>query len=574
MLPPDGSQLWCPSQSLWNLIAEHVPGSELSKIRSALGPAFVDMYKDKHTEAEKWYSVWQASQQGNFGSRAGTPHPHQQGSPLTDPPAVKELLRAEVKMLLQTLGERVSRLGRNGEELLFRYKPETVDYALGHLDSCQRKSTDLEDTYDRSRPSSHCSVRSSAEDEIDSMRDKLNVTDIDQVVDRLKTVLMEEYEELRRLVKYFKEEIKQRCMSQAEKSEPTLSELRELRGAIQMDLELYPSSLAASPSRASPLPAKDLKNRLSAGQKVPRGSMQDLSTTPAPKPHSLPSLCQTKPRPPLNAPPNKTSASVKLINSPSLCRTPGQQRSALAASGRRKIRTPICNRIASSGHLDSLSNATVPGPDRDQIKDETPHDCSASPEQDRSCMSSPSFQIENARNSPVHDTHQPPHSRIHSPSRKSDLPPQPERNRRPALRLGHINTITSSSRGDAGTYSSNATDHPVSAKSNLTTQSGQQNHGEEGSTASAPSQSGKEKSSNGNNTSDKGHFDAEVSQQPGQAVKCIQTESRQINRLFFATPKKQHKGSRNQQRRVQEAKTELEFIGKFHQPVPPPRVST
>ncbi|CAJ1072793.1 coiled-coil domain-containing protein 24 isoform X2 [Xyrichtys novacula] len=500
MLPPDGSQLWCPSQSLWNLIAEHVPGSELSKIRSALGPAFVDMYKDKHTEAEKWYSVWQASQQGNFGSRAGTPHPHQQGSPLTDPPAVKELLRAEVKMLLQTLGERVSRLGR--------------------------------------------------------------------------TVLMEEYEELRRLVKYFKEEIKQRCMSQAEKSEPTLSELRELRGAIQMDLELYPSSLAASPSRASPLPAKDLKNRLSAGQKVPRGSMQDLSTTPAPKPHSLPSLCQTKPRPPLNAPPNKTSASVKLINSPSLCRTPGQQRSALAASGRRKIRTPICNRIASSGHLDSLSNATVPGPDRDQIKDETPHDCSASPEQDRSCMSSPSFQIENARNSPVHDTHQPPHSRIHSPSRKSDLPPQPERNRRPALRLGHINTITSSSRGDAGTYSSNATDHPVSAKSNLTTQSGQQNHGEEGSTASAPSQSGKEKSSNGNNTSDKGHFDAEVSQQPGQAVKCIQTESRQINRLFFATPKKQHKGSRNQQRRVQEAKTELEFIGKFHQPVPPPRVST
>lgn len=36
------------------------------------------------------------------------------------------------------------------------------------------------------RPSSHCSVRSSAEDEIEAVIDKLNVTDIDQVVDRLK----------------------------------------------------------------------------------------------------------------------------------------------------------------------------------------------------------------------------------------------------------------------------------------------------------------------------------------------------------------------------------------------------
>lgn len=60
-----------------------------------------------------WHKMWQESQQGNnSSSRAGTPHPHQLGSPLADPPAVKELLRAEVKMLLQTLRERASSGGR------------------------------------------------------------------------------------------------------------------------------------------------------------------------------------------------------------------------------------------------------------------------------------------------------------------------------------------------------------------------------------------------------------------------------------------------------------------------------
>lgn len=39
------------------------------------------------------------------------------------------------------------------------------------------------------------------------------------------------------------------------------AELRELRGAIQMDLERYPSSLPASVSVSSSLHLKELKNR-------------------------------------------------------------------------------------------------------------------------------------------------------------------------------------------------------------------------------------------------------------------------------------------------------------------------
>lgn len=60
-----------------------------------------------------WHKMWQENQRsGKHGGGAGTPLPCLQSAPLVDPPAVKELLRAEVKMLLQTLGEKASRAGR------------------------------------------------------------------------------------------------------------------------------------------------------------------------------------------------------------------------------------------------------------------------------------------------------------------------------------------------------------------------------------------------------------------------------------------------------------------------------
>lgn len=54
-----------------------------------------------------WYSMWQDSQQSGYhSSREATSI-----SSLPDPPVIKELLRAEVKMLLQSLEERASSRG-------------------------------------------------------------------------------------------------------------------------------------------------------------------------------------------------------------------------------------------------------------------------------------------------------------------------------------------------------------------------------------------------------------------------------------------------------------------------------
>ncbi|XP_040000553.1 coiled-coil domain-containing protein 24 isoform X2 [Xiphias gladius] len=617
---PDESQLWCSGPSLWSLIAEHVAGSELAKIHTALGHFLVDMYTEVHAEAEMWHKMWQESQRGgNNGSRAGTPLPHQKGSPLADPPAVKELVRAEVKMLLLTLRERASRGGRDGEELLFQYKPETVNYALSHLDSCYSTCTNPGDTDNGSRPSSHCSVQSSAADEIEAVRDKLNVTDIEQVVDRLKSVLMEECEVLNRLVKQLKRNIKQNCRSECEfdKSEPTLEELRDLRGAIKMDLELYPSSYAASPPALTSLPVKELKNRfrLSAGQKASDETLRALNATSVLRPHPPPPLCHPIPRPPTGPPLTKTSASVKPVHSSSLSRAHGQCRGTLASN--KSGKTPLCSKNTTSGHVKSHFTT-------DQIRVESEYLCSPSQEQNSAGLncgtptSSASFRIKTLRNSPVHVAHLSSHRSIHSPSREFDSSPQRQRKSSSVWRSRNINITSSpvsalSPLCDAGSYSNSTTDYSGSATEKSETQNEQKkstcggglvsktlqvdndskNSTPESFNSSVMSETGKSPARNGdrksNSGTDRNRNGQDVSHQQSLSGHCLtdwsshHSESSEegqgkctqhLNGQFFTSSKRPLGGTTGEPKSVQEAQTELEFIGKFYQPVPPARVST
>uniref|UniRef100_A0A3P8VXR7 Coiled-coil domain containing 24 n=1 Tax=Cynoglossus semilaevis TaxID=244447 RepID=A0A3P8VXR7_CYNSE len=312
----DENQFWChdPGPSLWALIVKHVPGSELPNICTALGHFLVDMYTEVHTEAEMWYSMWQDSQQSGYhSSREATSI-----SSLPDPPVIKELLRAEVKMLLQSLEERASSRGGDGAELLLKYKPETVNYVLSHRNNFNSNGVNSENAADGSRPSSHCSFRSCAEEEIEAVRDKINVSDIDQVVDRLKSVLMEECEALNKMVQSFKVSIKENCRSQRklEKRELSLLELRELRGTIQTDLDSFSSLLETTPQ---PIWEKDLKNKL----RLPVGpkALDQILSSMDIRPHPPSALLYPEPR---QTPLTNTSVSFTPIHAPSSSRTQSQ----------------------------------------------------------------------------------------------------------------------------------------------------------------------------------------------------------------------------------------------------------
>ncbi|XP_076000867.1 coiled-coil domain-containing protein 24 [Genypterus blacodes] len=287
----DGNQACSPGQSLWSLMSEHVPRSELSKVRAALGESLVDLYTDAHSEAERWHKIQQGVQQQQQGGRhrnqAGTPLPR-----LADPPAIKELVRAEIRMLLRCIREKAASEGRDGEDVLCRYKPEAVNYALGHTYSNLTHPADTNTSQHGSRCSSRCSVQSSIEEEIEAVRDKLNITDIDQVVEHLKSLLTEECEVLKSQVKHLQESIKKhRSEGEAAKSEPSLAATKTLSLCPETNL------------------------RTSAGLKAPDKTLRPLTPTADLRPHPPP-LSQPKPSPPPGAP--KTSASIRKLSVRSL----------------------------------------------------------------------------------------------------------------------------------------------------------------------------------------------------------------------------------------------------------------
>ncbi|XP_061695545.1 coiled-coil domain-containing protein 24 [Syngnathoides biaculeatus] len=309
MQSSSGNQTWCPGPSLWSLIVEHVPRSEMPKIHATLGRSLVDTYTELHAEAVMWHKIWQDSPQ------PGAPLPRSRG-PLADPPVIKELVRAEVRMLLESLQEKFLREGRHDEELLARYNAKTVNFALGRLDVGTEPKEEL---------SSRASIQSSVHVEIEAMKDHLNITDISKVVQQLQSILSEECAALKAQVKHTQELIKKQCRSQdqAANSEPTLADLKELRGAIQKDLELY----CTPPSRVGEKSARQTF-RLSTGQKNSDKTLYTLTSTSLRRPH-----------PPSTPPHFNFHGPLKPIDaSETTSRTSHQHKSAPSASRHRKVR--------------------------------------------------------------------------------------------------------------------------------------------------------------------------------------------------------------------------------------------
>ncbi|XP_052404393.1 coiled-coil domain-containing protein 24 [Carassius gibelio] len=228
-------------QSVWNLVKENVPCSELPEIRAVLGETLIDTYAELYSEVEMWEEIWKELCCSEKGSRPEAPK-----FPLADPPAVKELLKAEIQLLLLTLREKAARQGRDEEEVMAQYSPSVVSYALSsrstqrqgsprsrcETQSPSRPPSSLSET--RSRSVSSLPSHSSCEEEIKALRHKLNITHIDEVVTHLRSVITEESEALKRDVQILQENLEtERASAQ---TEPSVAELKEERRLIQRNL--------------------------------------------------------------------------------------------------------------------------------------------------------------------------------------------------------------------------------------------------------------------------------------------------------------------------------------------------
>lgn len=510
-------------------------------------------------KAEMWHRMWQDTQQG-VSSRTGTPLPGCQRPPLADPPVVKELVRAEVRMLLQTLRERA---GRNGEELLSLYKPDSVNYALGHVDRSYRNQED-------SRPASRFSVLSVAEEEIEAVRDKLNINGIEEVVYRLQSLFTEECEALKRDIKQLQKNIFSKSQQDFNQTEPTLEELKDLRNAIQKDLERYPVSDTSS--------VKDVKSthRLASGQVASRKPCV-LSASSVLRPNPLSSPSYTHPRPPTGPPPNRTPTSLKPLGQSSSSKTHCPHRSTSAIDDQRQTTSAHCKR----------PHTTPPSrPCSLQIKR---RDSNPSPEQDSlhstTLTNTPSFPIKSQRNSPAHKTHLSPQGSIHNKGTECNLSPPMERKHSPAPRSRNTSIVPSaisalsyeSNKSKSADFSLSTTErsktpngpHDSTCGSNLlsapvplhnSTRKSAEIPTAISETGSSTEQVGNKQRSCGMNTNKTGQL---------KDVTLVHTQPKGH---FYSSPKRPLKVSASQQHSAQQEQTETEFLNRFLQPVPPARL--
>ncbi|KAJ8357577.1 hypothetical protein SKAU_G00203710 [Synaphobranchus kaupii] len=250
--PDDGNcdfmESYEPAPPAWYLLKEYIPDSEIPEIRGVLGGALIDLCTDAYSEVEMWVQIWRdvCRKQGGGAKPPRAPL-------LADSPVVKELLKAEIRLLLLSLQEKAAKQGRNGQAVMSCYSPSVVSYVMGSGQRNRAQSAgsclDQQDALSRPqsarslqevRSGSRLSASSGSEDHIDGVKHKLNIKDIHEVVAHLKSVLTEDLEAMKREIQFLQECVEQKHQSQSDSlnQEPTVSELKEERKLIQKELKL------------------------------------------------------------------------------------------------------------------------------------------------------------------------------------------------------------------------------------------------------------------------------------------------------------------------------------------------
>ncbi|XP_043734371.1 coiled-coil domain-containing protein 24 isoform X18 [Cervus elaphus] len=239
------------SPSLWELVEEHVPLPERPEVKRILGETTVDLSLELRAEVVMLRSLLQEARSiQSPGSRPTS----DLSSLLAPPPLVRDLVRQELRQLLQGLRRKAICEGRDQTQAWVQYSPRVLRFAL---EEPRRDLPEQEMFQMRAGEPSSCPR------DLSVIKDQLNVSYIDQVAGHLRALLEEECRALEREIP-----ILQRCLEDeytgaprpSEASlEPTLAELKEQKAAMQQELQapLRPSCVSPSHSPWGP-PARAL----------------------------------------------------------------------------------------------------------------------------------------------------------------------------------------------------------------------------------------------------------------------------------------------------------------------------
>ncbi|XP_066454123.1 LOW QUALITY PROTEIN: coiled-coil domain-containing protein 24 [Eleutherodactylus coqui] len=265
-----------PPPSLWSLVEGEVPRSERAEVKRILGEAAVDLSLDLHAEMVALLEVRRDIR--STCASAGHRPPSSSISVLVDPPVVKNMVTQEIRMLL--LSVRARHQGLDGERAFSKYNPKVVSFVMGTERPESRARPEDSRTSDPPPGGSADDERplsslSNMEDDLEELKDKLQISQIDEVLLHLRALLAAECQMLEAGVKILQQHLE--AEHQYMEAEPSLTELKEERRVLELDLQLCP--LPAPP----PARLLDLGS-IGAPRKSPAPQHEPSKTLPPPDP--------------------------------------------------------------------------------------------------------------------------------------------------------------------------------------------------------------------------------------------------------------------------------------------------
>nr|XP_045006913.1 coiled-coil domain-containing protein 24 isoform X17 [Jaculus jaculus] len=231
------------SPSLWELVEEHVPLPERPEVKRILGEAAVDLSLELRGELSLQVALLQALLQEVRSSPAPGSHPTSDPSSLlAPPPLLKDLVRQELRQLLQGLRLKAICEGRDQAQAWAQYSPRVLRFALEEprcelpeQELCQTGVGEPRSGVSNMEKMTLSSSPSSCHRDLSIIKDHLNVSSIDQVVGHLRSLLKEECFSLEREISTLQcrleAEQMRACQPSTAAQEPTLAAMLPTRRA-------------------------------------------------------------------------------------------------------------------------------------------------------------------------------------------------------------------------------------------------------------------------------------------------------------------------------------------------------
>ncbi|XP_063483805.1 coiled-coil domain-containing protein 24 isoform X28 [Symphalangus syndactylus] len=215
------------SPSLWEMVEEHVPLRERPEVKKILGEAAVDLSLELRAEVGRGklslqVAMLRALLQEARSSQAPSSRPiSDPSSLLAPPPLLKDLLRQELRQLLQSLRHKAICEGRDQAQAWVQYSPRVLHFAL------EEPTCDFpEQEIFRMRGGG---PRGLVEEECHTLEREIPI---------LQRCLEEEY--------------MRPCHPSKAALEPTLAELKEQKKAMEQELQASVGPSCVSPNHSGP----------------------------------------------------------------------------------------------------------------------------------------------------------------------------------------------------------------------------------------------------------------------------------------------------------------------------------